>query len=353
MSSPAILRMAVAVSSALAVGVGIAFGSWHLRERGLLRYVQRGNASVQVASTGEEGRYSTGVNRMADELSSSTSSFPSLTQGAFVDQERQPTREEFATILEHEKQKAANEALTSYILTQEELPKLSQNTTSSQKPPAHPLVEELINKPNAMRGSILENGFFPGVLGRNDASSLGGYSQDVLREAFQAFNSPGNAALRADAKAVADMTLNHVSALKNLQQEVQSRLEQGRGGSLSNILSFGNQSGLDLSGDTRRAVGNMVANALSGAGSASGYGLGGGFPFMGDGNAMTPPVGSPTVPVVELDSSQLAAAAALVTEYRRLLPELSEAEMKEYLRRVEVDGKIAAMQWVVRTKVAK
>lgn len=65
---------------------------------------------------------------------------------------------------------------------------------------------------------------------------------------------------------------------------------------------------------------------------------------------MTPPVGSPTVPVVELDSSQLAAAAALVTEYRRVLPELSEAEMKEYQRRVETEGKIPAMQWVVRTK---
>jgi hypothetical protein len=74
---------------------------------------------------------------------------------------------------------------------------------------------------------------------------------------------------------------------------------------------------------------------------------------MSDGNYMTPPVGSPTVPVVELDSSQLAAAAALVTEYRRLLPDLSEAEMKEYLRRVDTEGKIAAMHWVVRTKGAR
>jgi hypothetical protein len=73
------------------------------------------------------------------------------------------------------------------------------------------------------------------------------------------------------------------------------------------------------------------------------------------GNYMTPPVGSPTVPVGAgvVDASELAAATALVEEYRRLLPDLSEAEMKEYLRRVDTEGKVAAMQWVVRTKGGK
>lgn len=220
MSSPKVLRWVIAVPCAFAAGVALALGAWHFRNKDFLKHFQRGSVANEARSTPET---KAGGGHAA---TSSTSALPSLTQGAFVDEERQPTREEFAAMLEQEKQKAANEALTSYILSQEELPKLNQ--TSSQKPPDHPLVEELINKPNAMRGSLFENGFFPGVLGRSDASTLGGYSQDVLREALQAFNSPGNAALRANANAAADMTLNQVSALMDLQQEVQSRLEQGR-----------------------------------------------------------------------------------------------------------------------------
>lgn len=342
MPSPKVLlRWVIAVPCAFVAGVAIAFGSWHFRDGDFLKHFQRGSTANEVSSTPE-------TKTQAGHAASSTAALPSLTQDAVVAQERQPSKEHLAVILEQEKQRAANEALTSYILSQEVLPKLSQ--TAGERPPDHPLVEELINKPNAMRGSVLASGFIPEVLGGNDASSLGGYSQDVLREAFQAFNSPANASLRADAKAAADMTLNQVSALRDLQEEVRSRLEQGRGGALGNVLGLGNGSGLGLSSGARQAVGNMVANALGGSGYSYGYGSGGGASIMSDDNYMTPPVGSPTVPVVELDSSQLAAAAALVTEYRRLLPGLSEAEMKEYLYRVETEGKIAAMQWVVRTK---
>jgi hypothetical protein len=207
-------------------------------------------------------------------------------------------------------------------------------------------VEELINKPNAMRGT-LGSAWLPGTYGNG---SQGGYPQDVLREAAQAFNSPTFAPLRADARTAADMTLGQVSALRELQDDVQARLEQGRGGSLGNILGLGN--GLNSS-STRRVMGDIVAHALGGNGSS--YGSGGGGSFAGN-YYMTPPVGSPTPAVSGSNgenSPEFAQAVALVAEYRRLLPDLSEAEMREYLRRVETQGKVAAMQWVVRTKGGK
>ncbi|RBP46542.1 hypothetical protein DES53_102933 [Roseimicrobium gellanilyticum] len=340
MSSPKTLRWVIAAPCAVGVGVALAFGSWHFRDMDFLKPFRSESASAQAgtATVAAGGGHSGG----SPVSSASAEALPSLTQGTLASQERQPTREEFAAILEQEKQKAASEALTSYILSKEGLPKLNQ--TTNERMQDHPLVEELINKPNAMRGGVAEDVLVPGFYG-SGSQRLGGYPQEVLREAAQAFNSPAYAPLRADARAAADMTLGQVSALMNLQEDVQRRLEQGSGGSLGNILGLRNGSGLNLSSGTRRAVGDIVANALGG----SGYGSVGGTPFMG--NYMTPPVGSPAVAGgVGVDSSEVAAATALVEEYRRLLPDLSEAEMREYLRRVESEGKVAAMQWVVRTK---
>jgi hypothetical protein len=268
---------------------------------------------------------------------------PSLVQRGAVNHERQPTREEFAALLEQEKHQAANEALASYILSNEERSKL--NHAASARPPAHPLVEVIINEPNAMRGSVVMNSLVPGSDG-SGVLNLGRNPHDVLREAAQAFNSPPFVPLRADAQAVADMTLGQVSALLDLQEEVQSRFEQGRGGALGDILGLQNGGGLNLSSGTQRALGNFVANVLGG--SSSGDGSGGSSPFMG--NYMTPPV-APSGVAVGVDSSELAVASALVEQFRRLLPDLSEAEMQEYLRRVETEGKLAARQWVVRRTV--
>jgi hypothetical protein len=340
MSSPNVLRWVIAAPCAVAVGVAVAFGSWHFRDTGFLKQFRGESASAQAATAAEGGGHSGGSPVPS---SAPSMAFPSLTQGATVNPERQPTREEFVAILEQEKSKAANEALTSYILSQEELPKLNQ--TTSERAPDHPLVEELINKHNAMQ-SVAGNTLIPGAYG-SGGLHLGGYPQHVLRDTAQVFNSPVYAPLQANARATADMSL---SALMNVQGQLQSRLESGGSGSLGNILGLGNGSGLNLSNSTRRAVGNIMANALGGPGYNDGSG--GGGPFMG--NYMTPSVGSPTVPVGAgvVDASELAAATALVEEYRRLLPDLSEAEMKEYLRRVDTEGKVAAMQWVVQTKKA-
>lgn len=139
------------------------------------------------------------------------------------------------------------------------------------------------------------------------------------------------------------MTLGHVSALMDVQEDVRDRLEWGSSGSLGGMFDLGD--GLNLSA-TRRALGNIVANALDGSSLQSA----GASPFTG--YYMTPPVGSPGIAVCAANSNETAEVSALVAEYRRLLPDLTEAEMKEYLRRVETEGKVAAMQWVVRTKRA-
>lgn len=252
-----------------------------------------------------------------------------------------PTREAFAAILEQANQQAAHAALTSYILSNEERAKLDQ--PPGQRSPEHPLVEELINKPNAMR-SAAGNALAAGIHG-SGALRVGGYPQHVLRDAVEVFQSPALAPLQANAKATTDMAL---SALMQVQGELQRKLEGGGGGSLENLLGWGGGRGFNFSSDGQRALGSFIANALAGS-SGDGTGPAGGTPFTG--NYMTPPVGSPSVPVVAgVESSDLAAATALVEEYRRLLPDLSEAEMKEYLRRVDTEGKAAAMLWVVRTK---
>ena len=232
MSKPKVFRWAIAIPLACLLGIALAFGSWHLRDTDFRAFFQRAAGPAGANATAEGGGHSGGSLVQA----SSATALPSLTQGAIVNQEPQPSREELTAILEQEKRNAANELLTSYILSNEEVAKLNQ--TPSERPPDHPLVEALINKPNRMRDASLgdqaplsagnELGVLQALTDMARRGRLDGYPEDVLRRAGEVFNSPAFDSVRADANAASNLTAEQISRLLEASKDLQRDLERRR-----------------------------------------------------------------------------------------------------------------------------
>ncbi|MEZ0275803.1 MAG: hypothetical protein ACAH88_12930 [Roseimicrobium sp.] len=239
MSKPKVFRWAIAIPLACLLGIALAFGSWHLRNTDFQAFFQRAADPAGANATAAGGGHSGGSPIQA----SSATALPSLTQGAIVNQEPQPSREELTAILEQEKRNAANELLTSYILSNEEVAKLNQ--TPSERPPDHPLVEALINRPNRMRDASLgdqalgmprftplsagnELGVLQALTDMARRGRLDGYPEDVLRRAGEVFNSPAFDSVRADANAASNLTAEQISRLLEASKDLQRDLERRR-----------------------------------------------------------------------------------------------------------------------------
>ncbi|RBP46541.1 hypothetical protein DES53_102932 [Roseimicrobium gellanilyticum] len=163
------------------------------------------------------------------------------------------------------------------------------------------------------------------------------YPQEISSEVTKACKSAGFDSLYAETLGMAHLPIGQISVLMELAQHMKTGPAEAKGPAIESLLAL-TQS---LKKPTERAglVEKLISSSIERTivNSSEWY-------------EEMPGLDMTAAELQERNSTERAATSALIKEHRRLLPTLSDTEMKQYLRRIAVEGEFNAMQWVVQTK---
>lgn len=358
LSSKVYLR-ALATSGVVLAGVGVAFGMWLFRGREREMKPSSGREAVDVRDALHAKR--------EDPSASEGKKMPSAARLLFMlpgeDGYPDLTSSQLETYVVHEGRSAAS-LLTAFVLSNGDVSWLRE---AAESYPHNPRVSATM----LMRGSELggdskewiqrmqENdpqnslGWYQAAVtafkeGNSDealnalqsAVSRGRpslYHEEFSRDVSKAYRSAGYEALQAESLGASRMEGQHFSLLVDLATLVGAEPAFARGPAGKEMLALAE----NLRGSTGRGV---VMDRMTAA--------------MIDRHLLGRLELSDDVPGAEVfaierleegrhESSEI---MALVERCKRLMPKLSDTEVKQFLRRMSIEGEVKAMEWVVQTQ---
>jgi hypothetical protein len=175
-----------------------------------------------------------------------------------------------------------------------------------------------------------------------DAASRGRphmYPEEISRDVTKACQSAGFDPLYSETLGAALLPMGQLSVLMELAREMKTDPEGEKGLAAESLLTLARH--LKQPAERGTLLEKLVASSMENtvASSIEWY-------------EEMPGLNLSAAEYQENYKVERAAIRALVKENQRLLPSLSDTEMKQYLRRMQVEGEIKAMQWVVQTKKA-
>lgn len=349
-------RQFVFVSSAFLIFAGVAGGLWTFWGRDLDSSTVSQNASAPTRVESGRGARSTGEKR------SVAACLADMAEGKKYPL---PTRAQLEAYIEQEG-RSAGSLLAAFMLSTETVPWLDE---AAERYPDDPRVSAVMlmtargrKEPTAewsrrMRANDPKNSLGwcnealdafkagdveGGLDALEDAARLGRphmYPEEIAREITKASKSAGFDPLYAETLGYAHLPLGQLSVLMELAQHMKTGPEGARESATESLFIL-TQS---LKQPTERAalVEKLVSSSIERTivNSSEWY-------------EEMPGLNMTAAELQERNSTERAATSALIKEHRRLLPSLSDTEMKQYLRRIAVEGEFKAMQWVVQTKGA-
>ncbi|QIF03018.1 hypothetical protein [Roseimicrobium sp. ORNL1] len=165
------------------------------------------------------------------------------------------------------------------------------------------------------------------------------YHEEFSREVSKAYRSAGYEALQAESLGASRMEGQHFSLLVELATLVSAEPAFARGPAGKEML--------DLAEKLRTSTGRgMVMDRM--AATMIDSHLLSQFELSDD----VPGTGVFTIEQLEKGRYESSEIMALVERCKRLMPKLSDTEVKQFLRRMSIEGEVKAMEWVVQTHTA-